>query len=259
MSFNCLWYCNSKEYDAWHLFRKATHSPFITHRHANAIDSQKTDSSTPTGLCLWSTSYLLSHADQVPKTSNRTPHILLAKEKEEAVLAFRKNFNHCICLTKTIEENKIVLVDSLSAYFHPKNKVAFLKKKLYLLSEDKYFSAAIIDWDRIVAFYQKSNTIYVYLQEEVHTFRHYDYQWIAIQCKHAPNFYSIRPNYTINLNALQYIDYVEKNHYRCYLDNQLNLQITSHEKNTLLNTIQKRSNHFNFVWNEQHQNKRIFP
>ena len=149
MSFNCLWHCNSEEYDAWHLFRKATHSPFITHRHANAIDSQKTDSSTPTGLCLWSTSYLLSHADQVPKTSNRTPHILLAKEKEEAVLAFRKNFNHCICLTKSIEENKIVLVDSLSAYFHPKNKVAFLKKKLYLLSEDKNFSASIIKLDDI--------------------------------------------------------------------------------------------------------------
>lgn len=114
-------------------------------------------------------------------------------------------------------------------------------EKKIILSQQKKSNLKIIPWNDLISFQKKKDQTMIHLTQNISFLFPIDY--LEIQKKNLPKnlFYELRKNYTINLNHLQSIKFVQNGYYHCKLSDKRVVEINSNERTELLKYLEDKS------------------
>jgi hypothetical protein len=163
--------------------------------------------------------------------------LLIAKEPKEVFFAFRMNINYCS--SEDIDPKEVE--DLIRACIKQKNALSQqlepYEKKILLPQQDKE-NFKIIQWEILISFEQKKKQTLIHQTHNISFTQPMSYQ--EVQKKNLPKtlFYELRAGFTINLNHLRSIEFIQNNYYHCNLSDGRVVEINGSDRVKLLQFLE---------------------
>ena len=165
-------------------------------------------------------------------------NVLIADDPKKVFFAFKMGIDRCY--EKTIEPKKIVklIQDRLTQKQAISLTLEPFEKKIILSHREKQ-KLKIIPWQDLISFQKKKGQTMFNLTQNISFLYPVSYGEIQKRKLLKNLFYELRSGYTVNLNHLQTIKYIDNNCYQCTLSEGKVLEINSSDRSKLIKFLEQ--------------------
>ena len=165
--------------------------------------------------------------------------LLIAENSHKIIFAFKMNIDRCFGNAIAAKEINRLIMDIIKLKQALISPIEPYEQKI-ILSQDKQENFKIIQWSDLISFHRKKNETMIHPTQD-HSFLHpIPYQ--ELKKKNFPQalFYELISGYTINLNHLQNIVFIQNNYYHCKMSDGSIIEINSSDRTRLLQFLEHR-------------------
>lgn len=226
MEFHLLWCTKASELKTWAKYLNHFPVRLIHHFYNDLMGDDLDLICQKIALCISSESMFLETQSELQEhwKESHKPGIMVIENPSFAIAAFRFRFSHCLKIDQLERKLEPTLVESLAYYFHPNQKVSFLKNKLFISIDSKIFK--IFNLNEIIMIKEANKTceiVTIYKKTTISM----PFNWLFIQYKKQKNLlFKITNEFAINLYYVNALEKVNKKNYCCKMNETEDILIT---------------------------------
>lgn len=163
--------------------------------------------------------------------------LLIAEDPKKVFFAFKMNINRCSSSIIDPEETKRLIRDCLNQKQLLAQGPKPFEKKIILPHRGKD-SFRVIHWKDLISFQKKKKQTLIHQTQNISFIQPMSYEEVLKRNLPKTLFFELRPGYTVNLNHLMSIEFLQNNYYHCKLSDGRMVEINSSERTKILRFLE---------------------
>lgn len=164
--------------------------------------------------------------------------VLIAEDSKNIFFAFKMNIDRCYSKDLNPKEISLLIQDGIEQKKMVNRSFEPYEQNL-ILSNNKKERFRVIHWNDLISFQKRKEQTMIHQTQDISFLQNTPYEEIQKKNLSPIIFQELRPGFTINVNHLHSIEYVQSNYYHCNMSDGRVIEINGGDRTRLLRFLEK--------------------